>query len=151
NGALTIGTLDGANSEIRQQVGADNFFLFGLTSDEVAKVQASGYQPKNFYHADPAVRGALDAIAGGMFSRGDRNLFRPLVDQLLDYDPFLVLADFASYCVAQAQVSRAFADVEHWTRMSILNVARLGYFSSDRSIREYCRNVWHVQSVPIEL
>jgi starch phosphorylase len=151
NGALTIGTLDGANIEIRRQVGADNFFLFGLTADEVANLQASGYRPRDFYHADPTLRAAVDAIAGGMFSCGDRNLFRPLIDQLLEYDPFLVLADFASYYAAQTQVSRAFADAEHWTRMSILNVARLGYFSSDRSISEYCRNVWRVQSVPIEL
>src|SRR5262249_13935863 len=143
--------LDGANIEIRRQVGADNFFLFGLTADEVANLQASGYRPRDFYHADPTLRAAVDAIAGGMFSGGGRNPVCPSVDQLLEYDPFLVLADFASYYAAQTQVSRAFADAEHWTRMSILNVARLGYFSSDRSIREYCRNVWRVQSVPIEL
>ena len=151
NGALTIGTLDGANVEIRREVGADNFFLFGLTADEVAHVQASGYRPRAFYNADPVLRGAIDAIASGFFSGGDRNLFRPLVDQLLEHDPFLVLADFASYYAAQAQVSRAFADADRWTRMSILNVARLGHFSSDRSIREYCRDVWHVQSVHITL
>jgi starch phosphorylase len=151
NGALTIGTLDGANVEIRQQVGADKFFLFGLTADEVAEVQARGYRPRDFYDADPILRGAFDAIASGIFSNGDRRLFQPLIDQLLDHDPFLVLADFASYCSAQAQVGRIFADPGHWTQASILNVARLGHFSSDRSIREYCRDVWRVQSVPIKL
>jgi glycogen phosphorylase len=151
NGALTIGTLDGANVEIRQDVGAENFFMFGLTTDEVAAVKAHGYQPRDWYRNDPVLRGALDAIAGGIFSRGDRSLFRPLIDHLLDYDPFLVLADFASYCAAQAEASRAFADPEQWTRMSILNVARLGRYSSDRSIVEYCRDVWQVQNVHIEL
>ena len=151
NGAVTIGTLDGANVEIRQRVGADNFFLFGLTAEEVVKTQANGYRPREFYQNDPVLRGALDAIASGLFSGGDKALFRPLVDQLIDHDPFLVLTDFASYADAQAQASRAFADPEKWTRMSILNAARLGYFSSDRSIREYCRDVWRVQPVPITI
>jgi starch phosphorylase len=151
NGAMTIGTLDGANVEIRQAVGAENFFLFGLTAEEVAGVQRSGYCPRDYYNADPILRGAVDAIASGMFSRGDRELYRPLVEQLLNHDPYLVLADFAAYCGAQAEVSRAYADTEQWTRMSILNVARLGRFSSDRSIREYCQQVWRVERVPIEL
>ncbi len=151
NGALTIGTLDGANVEIRQAVGKENFFLFGLTADEVATIHRRGYHPRDFYNTDTVLRGAVDTIASGLFSRGDRDLFRPLVDQLLAHDPYLVLADFASYFAAQAEVSRAFADTEQWTRMSILNVARLGRFSSDRSIREYCQNVWKVQSAPIEL
>jgi len=150
NGALTIGTLDGANVEIRQQVGADNFFLFGLSAEEVARVKASGYCPRDIYHRDPVLHAALDAISSGLFSGGS-SLFRPLTDQLLNDDPFLVFADFASYCSAQADVSRAFADAEHWTRMSILNVSRLGRFSSDRSIREYCRKVWRVDNVPIQL
>ena len=151
NGALTIGTLDGANVEIRQRVGAENFFLFGMSANSAAHLQASRYRPRDFYQADPMLRGAIDAIASGLFSGGDHNLFRPLIDQLLDCDPYLVLADFGSYRAAQEQVSVAFADAERWTRMSILNVARMGYFSSDRSIRDYCGKVWQVQSIPIKL
>jgi glycogen phosphorylase len=151
NGALTIGTWDGANIEIRERVGPDNFFAFGLLAQEVTNVQRNGYRPRDFYEADPVLRGALDAIASGLFSGGNPELFRPLVDQLLNHDPFLVLADFASYCAAQAKASCAFAETEPWTRMSILNVARLGYFSSDRSIREYCQHVWHVQGLAVRL
>src|SRR5262245_46762464 len=110
NGAVTIGTLDGANVEIRERVGANNFFLFGLTAEEVAEVQARGYRPRQFYESDPVLRRALDTISSGLFSGADSNLFRPLIDQLLNYDPFLVLADFASYVRAQVDVSRAFAD-----------------------------------------
>ena len=142
--------LHGLGGHVRQQVGADNFFLFGLAAEEVARVKASGYCPRDIYHRDPVLHAALDAISSGLFSGGS-SLFRPLTDQLLNDDPFLVFADFASYCSAQADVSRAFADAEHWTRMSILNVSRLGRFSSDRSIREYCRKVWRVDNVPIQL
>ena len=142
NGALTIGTLDGANIEIRNQVGAENFFLFGLSAKEVSALQASGYQPREFYEKNGELREIIDTIAAGAFSRGDRAMFRPLVDSLLNSDPFLVLADYQSYVDCQARVSRAYRDQKEWTRMSIVNVARMGTFSSDRAIREYDEKIW---------
>ena len=151
NGALTIGTLDGANIEIRDEVGADNFFLFGLTAEEVAATKAKGYRPLDYYVADPELREVIELIRSGFFSRGDATLFRPLVDNLLLSDPYLVLADFRSYAACQEQVSEAYGSSEHWMRMSILNTARCGKFSSDRTIREYCRDIWHVEPVPIRL
>jgi len=151
NGALTIGTLDGANVEIREAVGPENFFLFGLTVAEIGRRRAGGYRPRDVYDEDPALRAVLDAIADGTFSRGDASLFRPLLDSLLGEDPWMVLADFRSYVECQAQVERAWLDPDRWTRMSILNTARVGRFSSDRSIADYCRDVWRVEPVPIEL
>jgi starch phosphorylase len=151
NGALTIGTLDGANIEIREEVGAENFFLFGLTAEEVVALRARGYRPRDHYEANPRLRRAIDLIAEGRFSRGDRELFRPVVQHLLDYDDYMLLADFQAYVDAQEEVARAYADAEHWTRMSILNVARMGRFSSDRAILEYCRDIWRVGPQPIEL
>jgi len=151
NGALTIGTLDGANVEIREAVGPENFFLFGLTVEGVRTLRADGYRPRDRYEADPVLRGVVDALADGSLARGDRSLFRPIVDSLLGEDPWLLLADFASYLAAQAEVERAYADCERWTRMSILNTARMGRFSSDRSIADYCRDVWRVEPVPIGL
>ena len=151
NGALTIGTLDGANVEIREAVGKENFFLFGLTVEEIRALRAQGYRPRDLYENDPVLRDVLDALADGTFSPGDASLFRPIVDQLLGDDPWLLLADFRSYVESQAQVERAFLDPERWTRMSILNAARMGRFSSDRSIADYCRDVWRVEPVPIAL
>ncbi len=142
NGALTIGTLDGANVEIREAVGEENFFLFGLTTDEVAAVKSRGYQPRRHYEEDAELRAAIDAIAEGAYSGGDRDVFRPLVDHLLDRDDFLLLADYRPYVDMQGEVLRAYADVERWTTMSILNTARSGRFSSDRSIREYRAKIW---------
>jgi starch phosphorylase len=150
NGALTIGTLDGANVEIREEVGAENFFLFGLTAQQVAETMARGYYPHLLYQQNPALRAVLDTIAAGTFSRGDANLFRPLVDSLLYHDPFLVLADFQSYVDCQARVDALWRDPAAWTRKSILNVARMGKFSSDRSIREYCERIWNVKPAPIK-
>jgi starch phosphorylase len=150
NGALTIGTLDGANVEIREAVGAENFFLFGLTVEGIRTLRAEGYRPRELYESDPELREVIDALANGSLSRGDDALFRPLVDSLLGEDPWLLLADFRSYLDCQAQVERAYLDPERWTRMSILNTARMGRFSSDRSIAEYCREVWGVRPVPIE-
>jgi glycogen phosphorylase len=147
NGALTIGTLDGANVEIRERVGAENFFLFGLTAEEVEARWAAGYSPATELAASTELRRVLAAVAEGMFSRGNRELFRPLVDNLILHDPFLVLADFAAYVECQDRVSAAYADQEGWTRKSILNVARMGWFSSDRSIREYCERIWNVKPV----
>jgi starch phosphorylase len=151
NGALTIGTLDGANIEIRAEVGPENFFTFGLTAEEVAAVQARGYDPSRIYRENAELRRVIDHIANGFFSHGDPSLFAPLVDNLLHHDPFLVLADFAAYVACQDDVSRTYQDQERWARLSILNVARMGRFSSDRSIREYCRDIWHVEAVRIEL
>ena len=151
NGALTIGTLDGANIEIRDEVGADNFFLFGLTAEQVAELKSNGYRPMDYYVADPLLREAIDLVASGFFSRGDAALFRPLIGNLLASDQYLVLADFRSYVECQEQVGDAYGDSDRWTRMSILNTARCGKFSSDRTIREYCRDIWHVEPVPIAL
>jgi starch phosphorylase len=151
NGALTIGTLDGANVEIREAVGAENFFLFGLTVEAIDRLRAEGYRPHAVYEADPVLREAIDALAGGTFSRGDASLFRPIVDSLLRDDPWLLLADFRSYVDCQAEAGRTYLDRERWTRMSILNTARMGRFSSDRSIADYCREIWRVQAVPIEV
>jgi starch phosphorylase len=151
NGALTIGTLDGANIEIRRDVGPENFFTFGLTAEEVAGLQSSGYDPSGVYRDNAELRRAIDCIADGAFSPSDPDLFRPLVDNLLHHDPFLVLADYAAYVACQEEVSLAYQDPERWARMSILNVARMGAFSSDRSIRDYCRDIWHIEPVPIEL
>ena len=151
NGALTIGTLDGANVEMRQAVGADNFFLFGLTAQEVRDLTGRGYAPRAHYDSNATLRGALDLIAAGTFSGGDRGLFQPLVDALLSRDDYLLLADFQSYVDTQKRVSAAFADPVQWTRMAILNVARMGRFSSDRAIREYCETIWHVRPAAVSL
>ena len=145
NGALTIGTLDGANVEIREEVGAENFFLFGLTAAEVAEVKASGYRPRDHYEQNAQLREVIDFIAGGGLARGDTELFRPLVENLLNDDPFLLLADYQSYIDAQERVSALWRDTRAWTRQSILNTARMGKFSSDRSIRDYCERVWKIQ------
>ena len=143
NGALTIGTLDGANVEIRQEVGAENFFLFGLTAPEVQECKNRDYNPRHLYEASDELRQIIDQIAGGRFSNGNTGLFQPLVDNLLDRDEYLLLADFTAYLDCQQRVSAAFRDQKNWTRMSILNVARISTFSSDRAIREYCENIWH--------
>jgi starch phosphorylase len=144
NGALTIGTLDGANVEIREEVGPENFFLFGLTSEEVQGLKTRGYSPRHYYQDDDELREALDLISSGFFSHGDRNLFKPLVDSLLYNDEYLLLADYRSYVERQEEVGQIFHDVKRWTRMSILNAARMGKFSSDRAIREYCDYIWKV-------
>jgi starch phosphorylase len=144
NGALTIGTLDGANIEIRDAVGHENFFLFGLPAEEVTQLKASGYNPRSTYEANPALREVIDLIDSGFFSNGDRELFRPLVESLLNRDDYMLLADYQAYVDCQQRVSEAYRDQKNWTRMSILNSARAGRFSSDRSIREYCRDIWNV-------
>jgi len=151
SGALTVGTLDGANIEIREEVGAENFFLFGLSAAEVYALKTQGYRPMDYYNANQGLRDVIDLIRSGFFSRGDTELFRPLIDDLLYHDPYLVLADFQSFIECQTQVSAAYADTERWTRMSILNTARCGKFSSDRTIREYCTDIWQVRAVPIQL
>ncbi len=142
NGALTVGTDDGANVEIRRLVGDDNFFLFGLTEPQVAELVDSGYRPAAYYEGNESLRRALDLIASGAFSHGDRHAFEPIVSNLLYQDRFLVLADYQAYLDAQERVEEAYGDEEAWTRSAILNVARTGFFSSDRSIRDYLDRIW---------
>jgi starch phosphorylase len=151
NGALTVGTLDGANVEIREAAGAENFFLFGMTVDEVEALWAAGYRPQDWLARNERLKGVLDLIASGHFSRGDANLFRPVVDGLVHHDPYMLLADFDSYVQCQQRVDEAWRDPERWTRMSILNSARSGLFSSDRSIADYASRIWNVKPVPIQL
>ncbi|MUL77568.1 glycogen/starch/alpha-glucan phosphorylase [Mycolicibacterium sp. CBMA 226] len=149
NGALTIGTLDGANVEIREEAGAENFFLFGLTVDEVEALKSGGYRPGDYIAANPELAAVLDLIEHGHFSHGDTEVFRPLVHNLRYDDPFLVCADYASYVACQDQVSAAWQDRDNWSRMSILNTARSGKFSSDRAIAEYCDDIWDVTALTV--
>jgi glycogen phosphorylase len=150
NGALTIGTLDGANVEIREEVGAENFFLFGLTAEQVADLKSRGYRPEERYEQNAALKEAIDYIASGALAGGDTSLFRPLVENLLRHDPFLVLADYQAYVECQDRVSALWNDPTTWTRKAILNVARMGKFSSDRSICDYCQQVWKVTPVTVD-
>jgi starch phosphorylase len=152
NGALTLGTLDGANIEIRDAVGPENFFLFGLTADQVTETLRRGYRPAEVVARDPELKGVLDLIRSGFFSPEDPGLFHPLLDALLNDDRFLVLADFRAYADAQLEVARAYAgDPEGWARKTLLNVARVGRFSSDRSIHQYAKDIWGISSVPVTL
>lgn len=151
NGAVTIGTLDGANVEIREEAGEDNFFLFGLTAEEVYSHRANGYNPQAYYATNPELKLVIDRIANGFFSQGDTTLFTPLVDSLINHDPYFLFADYQSYIEAQDRVSAAYKDKTRWIKMSILNVARMGKFSSDRSIQEYCDDIWKVKPVTVDL
>ena len=151
NGALTIGTLDGANVEIREEVGAENFFLCGLTTPEVYDLKARGYNPRSYYESNPQLKEVIDLISCGHFSDGDRNLFKPLLDSLFNQDRFMLFADYQSYIDTQAKVSEAYRDTESWTRMSIINSARMGKFSSDRAIWEYCQEIWNVEPCQVKL
>lgn len=145
NGALTIGTLDGANIEIRELVGEENFFVFGLTTEQVFEKKAQGYHPLDYYQRSPELKRAIDQIAGGEFSGGDPHLFKPIVDSLLYHDEYMVLADYESYMQAQNKAANLYRQPEVWTRMSILNTARCGFFSSDRTIRQYAEEIWQVK------
>jgi starch phosphorylase len=151
NGALTIGTLDGANVEIREEAGEENFFLFGMTVDEVERLHADGYRPTDCIERDPELAEVLELIADGTFTNGDRDVLRPLLDNLIYHDPFLVLADYRSYVDCQLRVSAAWRDPDTWSHMSILNTARSGKFSSDRSIAEYCAEIWNAPAMPVRL
>ncbi|MGF1569819.1 MAG: glycogen/starch/alpha-glucan phosphorylase [Nodosilinea sp.] len=151
NGALTIGTLDGANVEIRELVGEENFFLFGLVVEEVMALKASGYNPWDYYNGSTQLKEVIDLVNSGFFAQGDGSLFRPLTDKLLHDDSFMLMADYQSYIDCQDRVGAAYKDQEHWSRMSILNAVRMGKFSSDRSIRDYCTDIWKVSPVPVEL
>jgi glycogen phosphorylase len=148
NGALTIGTLDGANVEIREEVGEDNFFLFGLTADGVAELKSRGYRPRDYYEQNSQLCDVINFVASGALANGDSELFRPIIDNLLDHDPYLLLADYSSYVETQARVSVLWNEPDSWARQSILNTARMGKFSSDRSIRDYCERVWRVKAAP---
>ena len=151
NGALTIGTLNGANIEIREAVGTENFFLFGLTMEEVQNLKTNRYNPRDYYNSNPELKLAIDLIASGFFSHGNPDLFEPLLDSLLNRDEYLLFADYQSYIDCQDRVGQAYGDPEQWTRMSILNTARMGKFSSDRAIQEYCQNIWRVAPFIMEL
>jgi starch phosphorylase len=149
NGALTTGTLDGANIEIRERVGKENFFLFGLTADEVVALKEGGYVPMDYYHGNAELEAAIDAIATGTFSEGNRDLFQPIVESLLQHDEYLVLADYDSYVKCQNLAAEAYLDPASWARSSILNTAHCGFFSSDRAMAQYCSGIWQVE--PIEV
>jgi starch phosphorylase len=150
NGALTVGTLDGANIEIRDRVGAGNFFLFGVTAEEAVAVRQGGYSARAYYEGDAELKAAIDALTSGAFSGGDREAFKPVISSILDWDEYLVLADYRSYIDCHdLAVGPAWADEDRWTRMSILNTARSGFFSSDRTVRGYCRDIWHIEPVPV--
>ena len=151
NGALTIGTLGGVNIEIREEVGAENFFLFGLTAEEVCNMKSQGYNPMVYYNANPDLKEVIDLISSGFFSQRDVTLFKPLIDSLLCRDEHMILADYQSYIDCQDRVSMAFKNQKKWTNMSILTVARMGKFSSDRSIREYNEKIWHATPLKIDL
>jgi starch phosphorylase len=151
NGALTIGTLDGANIEIREAVGAENFFLFGLTTEQVHETQRGGYSPRGVYESNERLREVIDLIANGFFSQEDQGLFRPLTDSLLDHDAYLLFADFDAYVDCQRQVSEAFLDRTTWHSMTVKNIAKMGMFSSDRTIREYATEIWGAEQVKIRL
>jgi glycogen phosphorylase len=151
NGALTIATLDGANVEMREEVGSENFFLFGLTVEQVSELRSRGHRPRDYYERNPMLRNVLDLIASGALSEGDTELFKPVVDSLLWHDPYFLLADYQSYVDRQDQVSALWSNKEAWTQKSILNVARMGKFSSDRSIGEYCERIWNVKPVNVEV
>jgi len=144
NGALTIGTLDGANVEIREEVGPENFFLFGLNASEVFELKASGYEPREYYENNKELKEIIDLISSGYFSHGDRELFKPLIDSLLDHDEYMLFADCQSYFDRQRDIDKVYRDKERWLRMSIVNVARIGKFSSDRSILEYAAKIWKI-------
>ena len=151
NGALTIGTLDGANVEIREKVGAENFFLFGNTEDEIMQLRNNGYQPNEFINNSNELKEVLRLVKVGHFSNGDTELFRPIINSLTGEDPYFVMADFDHYLQAQDQVNTSWHNKEEWNRMSLLNTARSGFFSSDRSIKEYCESIWKVNPLPVEI
>ncbi len=151
NGALTIGTLDGANVEIREEVGPENFFLFGLTAEEVYDLKSRGYRACDLYEANHELKEVIDLISSGRLSPGDTEVFKPLVDSLIHHDEYLLFADYQSYIDCQDRVSQTYRDRDSWTRMSILNAARMGKFSSDRTIRQYSDETWKVRPVPVSL
>ena len=144
NGALTIGTLDGANVEIHEAVGDDNMFLFGMHADEVADLRRNGYNPQNYYHNNPEIRKVLDFISNGGINGKD---FSDISGTIMHHDPFMVLADFADYQRAQKRVRETFLDKKKWNQMSLMNIAGSGRFAADRAINEYAKNIWNAQKM----
>jgi len=151
NGALTIGTLDGANVELRDLVKKENFFLFGKTESEIMDLKNNNYSPKTFIDECPELKEVIRLIEIGHFSNGDKELFKPLLNSLTGHDPFFVMADFEDYLNKQDEVSKCWKNKKSWNKMALLNTARSGYFSSDRSIREYCKSIWKVSPMPVEI
>lgn len=151
NGALTIGTMDGANVEIREEVGEDNIFIFGLLADEVVKLKNNGYDPREYYQKDPELKRVIDMIASNYFNRKEPGLFKSIVDGLLNVDYYCLLTDYRSYIDTQEKVNGLYRDLDKWTQKSILNVARIGKFSSDRSIQEYAKNIWKVKPIKLKI
>jgi len=149
NGALTIGTMDGANIEIREEVGEDNIFIFGLLAEEVIKLKSGNYNPKKYYESNPMLKRVIDMISTDFFNKDEPGIFKPIIDSLLNVDFYCLLADYQSYIDAQDRVSKLYLNKDEWTKMAILNVARVGKFSSDRSIKEYAEKIWKVEPVKI--
>jgi starch phosphorylase len=147
NGALTMGTMDGANIEMREQVGAENFFIFGMTTEQIQELRSSGYHPHHYYETNPTLKQVVDMIGNGFFSPDEPDRYRGITDNLLNTDPFMVLADFQSYLDISDQADSIYQTPVRWSRMAILNTARMGYFSSDRTIKEYAKHIWGVQGV----
>ena len=151
NGALTIGTMDGANVEIREEVGSDNIFIFGLLSDEVMKIKNNGYDPREYYEKDAELRRVIDMLASDYFNRKEPGIFKSIVESLLNVDYYCLLPDYHSYIETQDKVSKLYIDLDKWTQKSILNVARIGKFSSDRSVQEYAKNIWKVKPIKVKI
>jgi starch phosphorylase len=148
NGALTMGTMDGANVEMREHIGVDNIFIFGLTTGDIERLNGSGYQPRRLYENNATLRRVIDMIANGYFSPEEPDRYRAITDSLLNVDHFKILADFQAYLDISDQADQIYLDPDRWNRMAVLNTARMGYFSSDRTIQEYARKVWDVKPVP---
>ena len=151
NGAITIGTMDGANIEIREEVGEDNIIIFGLLADEVVKLKKNGYNPKEYYNNNLELKRVVDMIAGNYFNRNEPGIFQPIIEGLMDYDYYCLFADYASYIKAQRKIDNMYKDQDKWTKKSILNCARIGKFSSDRSIKEYAEKIWNVKPVKVHI
>ena len=151
NGALTVGTLDGANIEIMEEVDKENIFIFGLETEQVLDMRNSMYQPSEYYLKNEELKKVIDMIETGYFSKNDREIFKPLVNSLMSNDYFMVMSDFSSYYDIQNEITTAYKNKKRWTKMSILNTAGMGKFSTDRTIKEYADDIWHVKSIPIRL
>ncbi len=149
NGALTVGTMDGANVEIREEVGDENIFIFGLSVDEVHDLKASHYIPSKYYESDPLLKASIDLLYSDEFTPGEPGRLGSIADNLIHHDPFLVLADFEDYVRAQGEIDKAYSDKVGWARKAIINTASMGKFSSDRSIRDYVDGIWKLEKVSV--
>ena len=149
NGAITIGTLDGANIEIKNEVGSDNLYIFGLTAEEVRKQKEQGYLPKDYYNNNPELKEVIDLIDRGCFSNNDKTLFKPITSSLLTSDYYMILADYEDYIQTQDEINLAYKRKKDWTKKSIMNTANMGKFSSDRTISEYAKEIWNIKKIPV--